>query len=65
MFVGYCNKRNRGFLYNSQESKVIMLTNSIFLEHNNMNNNKAQSKILLEEFEYNGIKKPPPINVDT
>lgn len=51
--------------YNSLENKVFILINSIFLKHDYMNNNKPQSKVLLEELESHRIRQPQTVNVDT
>lgn len=44
---------------------MLLSTNIIFLKHDYINNNKPQSKVLLKELKSNGIKKEPPVGVDT
>lgn len=57
-------KKKDGLFYYSEENKVFMSMNAIFLEYHYINNNKPYNKMLLEELESNGIKKPLHVNVD-
>ena len=49
MFVGYPKGTRRGLFYSTQDNKVFVSTNVVFLEHNYMKNFKTISKIVLEE----------------
>ena len=49
LFIGYPREMKGGFLYSSQNKKIIVNTKDIFLEENCMKNYKPKNEITLEE----------------
>ena len=56
LFVCYPRETRGGFFYNSQENKVFVSTNAIFLEDNYIRDHKPCSKVVLEELLSNEIR---------
>lgn len=48
-------------IYNTQDKKVFVFINLIFLENDYMNNYEPQNKVLFEEMQSNQIKRPPQL----
>ena len=58
-FVGYAKGTRGDVFYNSRDNKVFVLTNTTFLENNYIANFKPQSKIVMEELQYDKISSQP------
>ena len=62
MFVGYPKGTRGSLFYSSQDKKVLVSTNAIFLEEDYMKDFKPRSKIILDELSGNSNIVPDRVN---
>ena len=61
MFVGYPKGTRGGLFSSTQDNRVFVSTNVVFLEHNYMTNFKLRSKIVMEELLADEINPIPKV----
>ena len=62
--LGYPKGTRGGLFYSTQDNKVFVSTNAVFLEHNYMTNFKHISKIVMEELFADEICPIPKVVVE-
>ena len=64
MFVGYPIGTRGGLFFSTQDNKIFVSTNAVFLEHNYMTNFKPRSKVVLEKLLAYEISPIPKVVVE-